>query len=329
MMLALAIALAACGTGTSSPGPASTRPAEPNQAGGSDAGAIDAGTTGGTDAIPGVAPPPGLPSPPVPPPGPPPVPPGPAPMSPDAGIPVPPAAGTKPLPKRLIVLGDSIVACQGVGNKEGAACSPKKLHVHLATGAAPGISYENLAVNGADTSDVTATQLARATPGAGAVLVVVYVGGNDLRPYLIASDMAAEAGFARITPSIETAWKTIFTHFADRAKFPDGATVLVNTQYDPFDDCTAPPYFVSAKKHELLRSFNDVVARLARANDAIVVDQFTPFLGHGHHVRVAACPHYRAGSTPYMGDLIHPNAAGHEQIFQQWKLAVDGLYGKR
>ena len=38
------------------------------------------------------------------------------------------------------------------------------------------------------------------------------------------------------------------------------------------------------------------------------------------------CPHFKANLTPWMDDLIHPNAAGHENLFQQWKATVDRLY---
>jgi lysophospholipase L1-like esterase len=243
------------------------------------------------------------------------------PPAPDGAAPAPTAA-----PKRLIVLGDSIVACLGVGDKDGPDCSPKKLHGYLAAGPAPGIIYENDAISGAVTADVPDHELPGVHGGPGPTLVLIFVGGNDLRPYLIGTDTAAEAGFAMVVPKIQASWQKIFAFFADRSQFPDGATVLMNNQYDPFDDCTAAPYFISAKKHELLRSYNDVLARLAHDNGAILTEQYTSYLGHGHHYAVMACPHYQAGAVPFMNDLIHPNAAGHDHLFLQWKPIVDGLY---
>ena len=245
----------------------------------------------------------------------------------DAGAPpgpVPP--GAHPVPTRYVVLGDSIVACLGVGDKNAATCGPKKLHAYLAAGIAPGITYENLAISGANTADVPARELAGVTGGAGHLLVLIYVGGNDLRPYLAGLDAAAEAGFAKVVPEIEAEWKKVFDFFADRSKFPGGATLLMNNQYDPFDDCTAAPYFISATKHALLRSYNDVLAKLARDNGAVLTEQYLPYLGHGHHWAVATCPHYKAGSTPFMNDLIHPNPAGHEHLFAQWKQVLGALY---
>jgi lysophospholipase L1-like esterase len=247
---------------------------------------------------------------------------------PDAGTPgVPtPSGGGRPVPTRYIVLGDSIVACLGVGDKNGADCGPRKLHEYLAAGPAPGVTYENAAISGAVTADVPARELPGLRTGPGHALVMIYVGGNDLRPYLVGADVAAEAGLAKAVPELEVAWKQVFAFFADKAKFPDGATILMNNQYDPFDDCTAAPYFISAKKHSLLRSYNDVLARLAHDNGAVLTEQYTPYLGHGHHYAVKTCPHYQAGLTPFMNDLIHPNVAGHDHLFQQWKQVVDGFY---
>jgi lysophospholipase L1-like esterase len=238
-------------------------------------------------------------------------------------------AATRPRPTRLVVLGDSIAACLGVGDRDGADCGPHKLHAYLDGGAARGLSYENLAVSGAEAADVPTQQLPRVRPGPGHVLVLVYVGGNDLRPYMIASDRAAEAGFATVTNDVSAAWAKIFAFFADRGRFPDGATLLMNNQYDPFDGCTAPPFFVSARKAALLSTYNQLLAQLARDNGATLTDQHGPFLGHGHHHAVPSCPHYQKGLQAFMGDLIHPNVAGHDNLFTQWRTQVDGFYGSR
>jgi hypothetical protein len=72
-----------------------------------------------------------------------------------------------------------------------------------------------------------------------------------------------------------------------------------------------------------------VLARIAQENRALLVDQYTPYLGHGHHYALARCPHYQANAQPFMGDLIHPNVAGHDHLYQQWKKAVAGVYAMR
>jgi lysophospholipase L1-like esterase len=234
--------------------------------------------------------------------------------------------GTSTRPARLVVLGDSIAACFNVGGPTGAACSPRMLGDYLQATYAPGLKVENLAMGGAITTDVPARQLPLVAGGPGHVLVLVYVGGNDLSRQLVATDEAAIAGLTGGLPAINDSWDQIAAYFGDRGRFPDGYTLLMNNQYDPFDDCTAAPFFLSPKKIELLHTFNQTLQDIAGRTGAELTDQFTPFLGHGHHYLVSSCPHYQAGAAPWMSDLIHPNEAGHADLFQQWKAQVDRLY---
>jgi hypothetical protein len=127
-------------------------------------------------------------------------------------------------------------------------------------------------------------------------------------------------------PDVLKAWDQIFAFFGDKTKFPDGYRLMMSSQYNPFDDCTAIPYNVTQKKFELLRQFNAEIAKVAMSKGATLTDQYTPFLGHGHHYNVMRCPHYMAGAAGWMSDLIHPNAAGHADLFEQWKKTVDQLY---
>lgn len=244
----------------------------------------------------------------------------------DAGTDV--AAVCAPTPSRLVVLGDSIAACFGVQGKQAASCGPKAFHESLASSYAPGIEYDNQAVNGAVTRGVVSTQLGTVTTGPGHVLVLIYVGGNDLQNYLLQADAAAQAGLRGDLPGIADDWRSVFSFFNDTAMFPDGATIIMNNQYNPFDDCTAPPYNLSAIKAELLGEYNVVLQGLAEEQDNVTItDQYTSYLGHGHHYSVASCPHYQAGLEPFMNDLIHPNAAGHANLATQWNKTADDLYG--
>jgi lysophospholipase L1-like esterase len=235
-------------------------------------------------------------------------------------------AGGAAKPARMIVLGDSIAACQNVGGKMGADCSARKLYDYVKATYAPALVYENQAVGGAVTADVPARQLEAVKAGPGAVLLLVYVGGNDLAKYIFSSDAAATKGYETDLPGVLAAWNQVFAFFDDKSKFPDGYRAVMNSQYNPFDDCTAVPYNVSAQKFELLHQFNGELAKLAQAKGASLTDQYTPFLGHGHHYNVMRCPHFMTGAAGWMSDLIHPNAAGHEDLFQQWKKTVDALY---
>jgi lysophospholipase L1-like esterase len=227
-----------------------------------------------------------------------------------------PTAGCQPTATRMVVLGDSIAACAGVGGKDSDDCAPKRLNDHLAATYGP-LTYENLSVGGAVTTDIPQYQLPDIEVGIpGHVFVMIYVGGNDLSPYIFQSDQAALDGWNNTTgPEVAAAWEEILAFLGDPASFPDGATLLINTQYNPFDDCTAPPYFVSEVKTELLHAHND--ALMARADSqpwAFAAHQHPSYLGHGHYVNNANCPYYDETFDGWMGDLIHPNALGHHHL---------------
>jgi lysophospholipase L1-like esterase len=231
------------------------------------------------------------------------------------------------VPKRVIVLGDSITNCTVIGGPNSADCVSKQFFDHVKAKWAPDAQYVNVAVGGATTSGI-AQQMAGITTGPGAVLVMIYIGGNDLAPYIFQSDSAAMAAFNQIMPGIKSNWDDIFAFFEDKAKFPDGATIVMNNQYNPFDDCTAPPYNLSALKSNLLHMFNAVLQDFANDHfeHTIIVDQYTSYLGHGHHYDVSTCPHYMAGATPYMKDLIHANADGNKHLSDRLNAEVDALF---
>jgi len=233
-------------------------------------------------------------------------------------------------PKRLVFLGDSIPACTGVGGKEGPQCGPKVLFNYVKENMEPTVSYENLSNPGDVTEDVAADQIFDINVGDESILVVLYAGGNDLQPYIFASDERANNAFNTLKPEIEGYWRDVFAYLNDASKFSGRMEIIINKQFNPFDDCTASPFNVSPRKSELLREFNDIVSNLAAEADNIyVADQHTPFLGHGHHYRVSSCPNYMADSDYWMVgglDLVHPNGLGHANIANVWKTLVDQIY---
>jgi lysophospholipase L1-like esterase len=188
-------------------------------------------------------------------------------------------------------------------------------------------SYENHAVGGAKLADI-ASQLDTIQPAPGPALVMLYIGGNDLSPFIFQSDAQAMAAWAMIEPNLVSTYDGVFAKLANTTTFPDGAVLLMNTQYNPFDDCTASPYNLSATKIGILHMFNDKVKSIADAHGAaaIVVDQHTPFLGHGHHFDVMTCPHYMAGAVAWMQDTIHANPAGNVDLAAVMEGGADRLY---
>lgn len=233
-----------------------------------------------------------------------------------------------PKPTRLVVLGDSITACSTIGGVNGAGCSPRIFHEYLDGTYASGLAYQNHAVGGAVTEDVPDRQLGTiATGEPGHVLVLIYIGGNDLQPYIFISDSAAQSRFDSDMPRITSEWQQIFDFFDDTTAFPDGVTIMMNNQYNPFDDCTASPYNLSPLKIDLLGQFNTNLRALADARANVVfTDQHTPYLGHGHHYDVPECPYYDPNAEPWMADLIHPNEAGHANLAEQWADTADRMY---
>ncbi len=229
-------------------------------------------------------------------------------------------------PSRVVVLGDSITACSVIGGPQTADCVSKKVaeYVMAQHGAT---TYQNHAVGGAKLSDIAA-QLNAIQPAAGPALVVLYIGGNDLSPFIFQSDAQAMTAYQMIEPMLVSVYDAVFAKLANTTTFPNGAVLLMNTQYNPFDDCTASPYNLSPAKIAILHKFNDKVRSIAdaHATNAIIVDQHGPFLGHGHHYNVAACPKYTAGSAAWMQDTIHANVAGNVGLASVMNAGVDRLY---
>ncbi len=238
------------------------------------------------------------------------------------------------IPTRMMFFGDSLFACFGQQGKiEGQTCSARLSHEYLEETYAPGVTYENLAVSGAVTRDVVNMQLPGAPVGMpGHTLVVIWVGGNDISPLLLQSDAAAEDAYRNdLVPEFETLWNSIEAWVDDPANFPDGATLVINTQFNPFDDCSADPFaFMSPLKTELLGEYNDTLrARVAARPNTYLSDQYPVFLGHGHHYATEACPNYEAGSAYWMlggADLVHPNGLGHVSIAGTLNGALDDVF---
>jgi lysophospholipase L1-like esterase len=229
-------------------------------------------------------------------------------------------------PSRVVVLGDSITACSVIGGPQTADCVSKKVADYVAAqyGSA---AYQNHAVGGAKMSGI-ASQLTAIQPGAGPALVIMYIGGNDLSPFIFQSDQQAMTGYEPIEQMLVSVYDSVFAKLKDTTTFPNGAVLLMNTQYNPFDDCTASPYNLSPVKIGLLHKFNEKLKVIADAHgvDAILVDQHAPYLGHGHHYNVMACPHYTAGAAPWMQDTIHANPVGNVGLAAVMNAGVDRLY---
>ncbi|MCR9160694.1 MAG: SGNH/GDSL hydrolase family protein [Nannocystaceae bacterium] len=238
------------------------------------------------------------------------------------------------VPTRMMFFGDSLFACFGLdGGKDAPSCSARLSHEYLAETYAPGVTYENLAVSGAVTRDVVMDQMPGAPVGMpGHTLVVIWVGGNDISGLLLSSDAEAEATYRdELAPEFAMLWDEMSAWVDDPANFPDGATLIINTQFNPFDDCSASPFaFMSPLKTQLLAEYNEELrARVEAQPNAFLADQFPVFLGHGHHYATAECPHYDAENPYWMiggADLVHPNGLGHVSMASTLRGTLDEIY---
>lgn len=239
------------------------------------------------------------------------------------------------LPARYIVLGDAIPeALTGLDGPDDPDNGFLMMREYIKSKyKAADLTYENLAKAGSATKDVPGEQLDRVdTSKSGHVLVNVHVGGNDLAAFILKSDQAAQDAFDQTMAQAEADWISVFEFFEDKSKFPDGATFIVNTQYNPFDDCTELHnlFRVSEIKIGLMKQFNERLANLAKDRDnAVVADQYSVFLGHGHHHDNDKCPHYTAGSDYWLvggTDLTHINKQGYAAMAKVFEGVADTLY---
>lgn len=239
------------------------------------------------------------------------------------------------LPARYIVLGDAIPEAEtGLGGPDDPANSFLLMRDYIKSKyKAANLTYENLAKAGTATADVPGEQLDKVdTSKGGHVLVNIHVGGNDLAAFILKSDQAAQDAFDSTMSDAEADWQKMFEFFEDKSKFPDGATFIINTQFNPFDDCTELHglFRVSDVKIGLMKQFNARLAALADARDnAVVADHVPVFLGHGHHYDNDKCPHYEAGSEYWMvggTDLTHINEKGYAGMTKVFEGVADTLY---
>lgn len=243
------------------------------------------------------------------------------------------ACGTTPT--RYIVLGHSVAACYAVGGPTSETCSLKSTETYMA-GKFPGLMYENYAVDGALIADVVNTQLAKVAGSSGHVFVNLFIGGNDLAAHLYEPDATAMQSWMNLEPAATQNMNAIIAYFEDKTKFPGGATMLVNSQYNPFDECVTSTYsFASSVKQDIIKQFNALLVTVAGGHTtAVVVDNYADVLGHGDNYNQAtsnasppvACPHYMSGNASWMADLIHPNALGHVALGKKMTAAVDAVF---
>lgn len=238
-------------------------------------------------------------------------------------------------PTSLAILGDATPAGYTVDGGDDDANAFKILHEHLKSAhKLSELSYENYAANRAMFVALDQEQMLKVSENdKGPVMVVIHSGSHDLANYVTKLDSVAENDFDGEWKKSLNSLNKLVAHFDDDQKFPNGATIILNTLYNPFDDCQERHNVVvriSEVKTKLMAQFNQNLRDFADKHDHVfVADQHPAFLGHGHHHANEKCPHYKAGSDYLMqggADLTNLNEAGHAFMGNVLKETVDEIF---
>lgn len=179
----------------------------------------------------------------------------------------------------------------------------------------PGITFVNVAEDGATIGDVFGSQLAAIGESEVSTLITLSVGGNDLLSAYGNKPVAAL--LRRVVEDIAEAYDFLIGSL--RRVRPD-SLIIATTVYDPSDDTRrVPGLFEGAGQLplEALHDLNERIVRTANANRRVrVADAYRHFLGHG----VTAAEGDR---WYWKRSLIEPNARGASEVRRLWLDAVE------
>ncbi len=209
-----------------------------------------------------------------------------------------------------VALGDSLAANVGVDSARLGYVS--RVHAWLEDTDATAYGLRNFGISGETSGTMIRTgQLDTAVAfmaSAEVAYVTIDVGANDLLGHLGSDDCSEdidapacarriEATFASYEENMTTIFDTV------RAAAPD-ATIVFLEAYNPFGLGLGGAVDFEVRSDEILQSFNEVAARLARQRGIIVADGFTPMQG-------------TAAATTHMLDAvpdIHPLPIGYDVL---------------
>lgn len=201
---------------------------------------------------------------------------------------------------RLIVMGDSVSA--GFGASKLATSYPRLLHRALERRTGRTVERIDVARAGATTAGLLYQRDALKTrlegPVQGHTLVVMTVGGNDVRKNLD-GDLEGE-----LLQDAVARLREVDAFFDDAKRFPDGVSTYLATVYDPTDGAgkTKTCFQKSPAPAGVIVTWRDAYLALGRSAKIAVVDLHGLFAGHG----VAA-------SESWFADCVHPNDEGHRK----------------
>jgi lysophospholipase L1-like esterase len=179
----------------------------------------------------------------------------------------------------------------------------------------PGITFTNLAADGATIGDVFGEQMPQLEESDARTLITITAGGNDL--------LSAFANRPRLSllESIARDVGEAFEFLLDSVRRArPNALILLTTIYDPSDRLGRIPGVLEgagAMPLHVLDGLNERIRTLARGTpDARLADVYAHFLGHGASVAQEDRWYWRRS-------LVEPNAQGAHEIRRVWRDALD------
>jgi lysophospholipase L1-like esterase len=225
-----------------------------------------------------------------------------------------------------LALGDSLATgFETAGNADGQPGYPVFLHQTLLA-ADLTLDYANLGMDGESAASMLLPggQLERAealiaqerTQGRRIALVTLSIGGNDIfQQLLLTSDPdATERAFVRLRANLEAILGRL------RAALGADTPLLVMSYYNPYPGLVLPGD--EAPRADLLvPRLNTLIAELAAAHGAGLVDVYTPFLGREAELTFVRIPYRPLFEDLFTNYDFHPRLAGHLLIAERFALA--------
>lgn len=242
---------------------------------------------------------------------------------------------------QIVILGDSVAAAAGVEQRDAFdgllirnddERYPDFAGKDLAHVASPELLVVDLAEIAAKSEQIV-QQAAQVPPNpTGRTLILMSVGLNDLRDDLRELlDRQIVADRARLGAA---AIERIAARFADRELYPYGYEIAVFGWYDPTDGIGRIPNEPQYLEHWIcvilalldpdgnnladnMRHYTAALQRhLGPRDDVVLLDLYPRFLGHGVNCDQPEGPFYRPADHErwILGDCLHPNPVGHDQI---------------
>ena len=241
-----------------------------------------------------------------------------------------------PAPELYLAIGDSISTGYGLSDvslsfvnllyQNNGIAYPSEVGEDLST-KYPGIQLLNLAVPGSKSFDVINSQMPSVPTGNGSPrFVTLIIGGNELINSCgtTVCDGAVFGCTAAEGTSFSFNFKArvenqIVKVLQNASVYPRLQKIVIGNIYDPTDGTGLAAYGWPASE-AVLAQYNQRILEIANETGAVLVDDYTLFLGHGTGYNNPANPNYDSADptfwynpteTPFP---IHPYTLGHHHL---------------